>query len=484
MSGSFFSQAQRVGRSLMLPVATLPAAGLMLGIGNFGAQGHLFLPPSFWSVLMVSGDWIFGNMPLLFLIGIAIGLARNNDGTAALAAVVGFITMNAALGKTVVLRGLETNTEVLSIPTLNMGILGSILMGSLAAYFFNRFHTLKLPEYLGFFAGKRFVPIITGFSGIFLGVMLGFIWPVVGSAIFEFTAYLGTLNKSVTFGLYGLVERALIPTGLHHIWNAFFFNELGSWTNPQTGEVVTGELVRFFKGDPSAGGLAGGYMYSMWALPAAALAIYRCASLEKRKLVGGLMLSAAFTSWLTGITEPVEFAFLFVAPMLYVIHTLLTGVAFALTNYLGIVHSTDFAHGALQFFLYLNLPQTHNTWWFLIIGPLWALLYFSLFSFLIRKFDLKTPGRESQPLQAVDIKEQDELALDLVEAMGGAANIVHLDACITRLRVSLHDIKLADIPRIKALGAIDVLVVGNNLQAIFGTRSDNIKTDMSAALAV
>ena len=225
-------------------------------------------------------------------------------------------------------------------------------------------------------------------------------------------------------------------------------------------------------------------MYSMWALPAAALAIYRCASPEKRKLVGGLMLSAAFTSWLTGITEPVEFAFLFVAPMLYVIHTLLTGVAFALTNYLGIVHSTDFAHGALQFFLYLNLPQTHNTWWFLIIGPLWALLYFSLFSFLIRKFDLKTPGRESQPLQAVDIKEQDELALDLVEAIGGAANIVHLDACITRLRVSLHDIKLADIPRIKALGAIDVLVVGNNLQAIFGTRSDNIKTEMSAALAV
>jgi glucose PTS system EIICB or EIICBA component len=167
-----------------------------------------------------------------------------------------------------------------------------------------------------------------------------------------------------------------------------------------------------------------------------------------------------------------------------VVHTLLTGVAFALTNYLGIVHSTDFAHGALQFFLYLNLPQTHNTWWFLIIGPLWALLYFFLFRFFILKFNLKTPGRESQPLQAVDIKEQDELALDLVEAMGGAANIEHLDACITRLRVTLHDIKLADIARIKALGAIDVLVVGNNLQAIFGTRSDNIKTEMSAALAV
>lgn len=484
MSGSFFSKAQRMGRSLMLPVATLPAAGLMLGVGNFGASGHLFLPESFWQVVMMSGDWIFGNMAILFLLGVSVGLAKNNDGTSALAAVVGFITMNASLGQTVTLRGLETNAVVMSIPTLNMGILGGLLMGAIAAYFFNRFHTMKLPDYLAFFAGKRFVPIMTGFVGIFVGVALAFIWPVVGTAIFDFTAYLGTLNKSITFGIYGFVERALIPTGLHHIWNAFFFNELGTWTNPATGEVVTGELVRFFKGDPNAGGLAGGYMYSMWALPAAALAIYSCARKEKRKLVGGIMLSAAFTSWLTGITEPIEFSFLFVAPVLYVIHTFLTGIAFAITNYFSIVHSTDFAHGALQFFLYFNLPQTNNAGLFFIIGPLWSLLYFFLFRTMILKLNLKTPGRESVEEEISKVESSDELAGELIQAMGGKGNIKHLDACITRLRVSLFDIKQADIERIKALGAIDVLIIGNDMQAIFGTQSDNIKTEMAAAMAV
>ncbi|CZF85161.1 glucose-specific PTS transporter subunit IIBC [Grimontia marina] len=485
MFSSFFGQAQKVGRSLMLPVAVLPAAGLMLGVGNFGLTQQLFFPDAFWSIMMQSADMIFGNITLLFVIGVAIGLAKNNDGTAALAAVAGWIVFNAAMGQTVVLRGIEEHqgylTQMIGINSLNTGIFGSLLIGSFAAYFFNRFHTIKLPDYLAFFAGKRFVPIITAFVSLFLGIACAFVWPLVSAGIYGGIDAVSGLGQPTAFGIYGFVERALIPLGLHHVWNAVWFFEVGSFVN-ENGDVVRGELQRFFAGDKTATGLGGGFMYTMWALPAAALAMYHCAAPEKKVMVGGLMASAAFTSWLTGITEPVEFTFLFVAPVLYFVHCVLTGIGFAITNYFEILHSTDFAHGALQFFLYWGLSE--NAALYAIIGPLWAALYYFLFRFAITTFDLKTPGREgeSEAEAATSNVVGEELAHSLVFAMGGKSNIQNVDACITRLRVNLKDIKQANIDSIKALGAIDVVVVGDNLQAIFGTQSDNIKTDMSAVL--
>ena len=483
MLSSFFGYAQKIGRSLMLPVAVLPAAGLMLGVGNFGLSQHLLFPDAFWSIMMQSADMIFGNITLLFVIGVAIGLAKNNDGTAALAAVAGWIVFNASMGRTVILRGIESHqdylTQVMGISSLNTGIFGSLLIGVLAAYFFNRYHTIQLPDYLAFFAGKRFVPIITAFVSLFIGIICAYVWPLISQAIYGAIDGISNLGQPLAFGIYGFVERALIPLGLHHVWNAVWFFEVGSYVN-EGGDVVRGELSRFFAGDKSATGLGGGFMYTMWALPAAALAIYHCAKPENKVMVGGLMASAAFTSWLTGITEPIEFTFLFVAPLLYFVHCILTGVAFAITNALSILHGTDFAHGALQFFLYWGLSE--NAIYYLIIGPIWATIYYTIFRFAITHFDLKTPGREDEiKADAVELVGK-ERAHDLVSAMGGRENIVNLDACITRLRVELKDINNANIPRIKQLGAVDVVVIGDNLQAIFGTQSDNIKTEMGIVL--
>ena len=484
MLNSLFGYAQKIGRSLMLPVAVLPAAGLMLGLGNFGLSQHLLFPDAFWSIMMQSADMIFSNITLLFVIGVSIGLAKNNDGTAALAAVAGWIAFNASMGRTVVLRGIEVHqsylTQVMGISSLNTGIFGSLLIGILAAYFFNRYHTIKLPDYLAFFAGKRFVPIITAFTSLFIGILFAYIWPFISQAIYSGIDGISSLGQPLAFGIYGFVERALIPLGLHHVWNAVWFFEVGSYVN-EAGDIVRGELSRFFAGDKSATGLSGGFMYTMWALPAAALAIYHCTKPKRKVMVGGLMASAAFTSWLTGITEPIEFTFLFVAPMLYFIHCILTGVAFAITNSFAILHGTDFAHGALQFFLYWGLSE--NAVYYFIIGPLWSVLYYVLFRFAITRFDIKTPGRENDMESEIVEFAGQELASNLVVAMGRKENIISIDACITRLRVELKDINNADIPRIKQLGAIDVVIVGNNLQAIFGTQSDNIKTEMATVLS-
>ncbi|MDG2688154.1 PTS transporter subunit EIIC, partial [Vibrio parahaemolyticus] len=342
---------------------------------------------------LAAGEGVFGNMQLMFAVGVALGLSKGNDGAAALAGLVGLIIMNASLGIVTGLRGLETDATIMGVETLQTGVFGGIFIGAVAAIMYNRFYNIKLPEYLGFFAGKRFVPIVTGLSAIVVGAILAFAWPPVGQLLDAFSHWAAYQNPVLAWAVYGAGERSLLPVGLHHIWNAPFFFEVGSYVDPETGKEFTGELTRFFAGDKTAGYLSGGFMYSMWALPAAALAIYHCASPERKKIVGGLMMSAALTSWLTGITEPIEFTFLFVAPVLYVIHIFLTGIAFAITAFLEIKHSTDFAHGAIQFFLYY--PMSSNAWMFIIIGPIWATLYYGLFRFLIVKLDLKTPGRET-----------------------------------------------------------------------------------------
>ncbi|MGR5417010.1 glucose-specific PTS transporter subunit IIBC [Vibrio diabolicus] len=478
MFASIFGQLQKIGRSLMLPVAVLPVAGLMLGIGN---AGFAFIPDAVNKVMLAAGEGVFGNMQLMFAVGVALGLSKGNDGAAALAGLVGLIIMNASLGIVTGLRGLETDATIMGVETLQTGVFGGIFIGAVAAIMYNRFYNIKLPEYLGFFAGKRFVPIVTGLSAIVVGAILAFAWPPVGQLLDAFSQWAAYQNPVLAWAVYGAGERSLLPVGLHHIWNAPFFFEVGSYVDPETGKEFTGELTRFFAGDKTAGYLSGGFMYSMWALPAAALAIYHCASPERKKIVGGLMMSAALTSWLTGITEPIEFTFLFVAPVLYVIHIFLTGIAFAITAFLEIKHSTDFAHGAIQFFLYY--PMSSNAWMFIIIGPIWATLYYGLFRFLIVKLDLKTPGRETDIAEVKIAGQPDEIAVDVVAALGGKANIKSVDACITRLRVSVKDIANVDVAKLKALGARDVLVIGDSLQAIFGTQSDSIKSEVHSVLA-
>src|SRR5436190_12848237 len=326
-----FSLLQKIGKCMMLPVSVLPIAGILLGVGS---ANFSWLPHSVSLVMAKSGGAIFGNLPLLFAIGVAIGLTEN-DGVAALAGTVGYVVFLAAMGICAKLRGNETKL-IMGIPSIETGVFGGIIVGLIAAVAFNRFYKIKLPSYLGFFAGKRAVPIITAFAVILVGAVLSFVWPPIGATIGGFSHWAVHGRPALAFTIYGVVERALIPFGLHHVWNVPFFFQAGDYTDPNTGAVVHGEIARFISGDPTAGNMTGGYLFKMWGLPAAAIAMWRAARPEQRAKVGGIMISAALTAFLTGITEPIEFAFLFVAPILYVIHAVLAGIAYFVCIALGI----------------------------------------------------------------------------------------------------------------------------------------------------
>lgn len=478
-----FGWLQKIGKSLMLPVSVLPAAGILLGVGS---AKFSWLPASVSDVMAQAGGAIFGNLPLIFAIGVALGLTAN-DGVAALASVVGFAVMLATMGVMAPLLGAPTAT-IMGIPSIETGVFGGILIGAVAAILFNRYYRLQLPPYLGFFSGKRSVPILTAFAAIFFGILLSFVWPPIGHQIDVFSHWAAAGDPAVAFAIYGFVERALIPFGLHHIWNVPFFFQVGSYLDPATHKIIHGEIYRFTAGDPTAGNLAGGYLFKMWGLPAAALAIWRTAKPENRKRVGGLMISAALTSFLTGITEPIEFAFLFVAPLLYGIHAVLAGVAYFTAITLGIHHSTTFSHGLIDYVVLY--PHSRRGWWLLWLGPIWAVMYYTIFRTLIVKLDLKTPGREDEPMLPpgegtpadAATTGSDSMPARLVAAFGGAQNIRSLDACITRLRVELGDVNQASPETLRALGATGVMKVGNGMQAVFGTRSENLKTDMEEYL--
>ncbi len=467
-----FGWLQKIGKSLMLPVSVLPVAGILLGVGSakFG-----WLPPVVSSVMAQAGGAVFGNLPLIFAVGVALGLT-GNDGVSALAAVVGFAVMIATMGVMAPLVGYEPR-PIMGIPSIETGVFGGILIGAVAALLFNRFYRMQLPPYLGFFAGKRSVPILTAFAAVFAGTVLSLIWPPIGQAIDRFSHWAASENPATAFAVYGVVERSLIPFGLHHIWNVPFFFEVGQYLEPGTGKVIRGEIYRFTAGDPTAGNLAGGYLFKMWGLPAAALAIWRTARPENRAKVGGIMISAALTSFLTGITEPIEFSFLFVAPLLYAIHALLAGVAYFTAIELDIRHSTTFSHGLIDYIVLF--PNSSRGLWYLVLGPLWALMSYALLLTLISHRNLKTPGREIEDVTgAAAAATGDSMAARLVAAFGGAANIRSLDACITRLRVELKDVALASAEALRGLGATGVVQVGTGMQALFGTRSENLKTDM------
>ena len=457
---------------MMLPVSVLPVAGILLGVGS---ANFSWLPQSVSQVMAQSGGAIFSNLPLLFAIGVAIGLT-DNDGVAALASTVGFAVFLATMGVSAKLRGIETATNM-GIPTIDTGVFGGIIVGLIAASVYSRFYKVRLPDYLGFFAGKRSVPIITAFAVIVAGVILSFVWPPIGNAINAFSNWAVHGQPALAFFIYGVVERALIPFGLHHVWNVPFFFQAGEFVDPSTGQTVRGEIARFIAGDPTAGHMTGGYLFKMWGLPAAAAAITLAARPENRAKIAGIMMSAALTAFLTGITEPLEFAFLFVAPVLYVIHALLAGVAYAVCILLGIKHGFTFSHGLIDYIVLF--PKSTNALWLFVLGPIWGVLYFGVFSFLIRKLNLPTPGREAvEEATVVHSAGGDEFALQIVRALGGRSNIVNLDACITRLRVKLKDSSKVSADKLKALGAAGVVMVGDGVQAIFGTRSDVLKTEV------
>ncbi|MCU0623648.1 MAG: PTS glucose transporter subunit IIBC [Gemmatimonadaceae bacterium] len=478
-----FAWLQKIGKSLMLPVSVLPAAGILLGVGS---AKFAVLPPIVSDMMAQAGGGIFGNLPLIFAIAVALGLTAG-DGVAALAAVVGFAVMVATMGVMAPLVG-YTPKPIIGIPSIETGVFGGMLIGAIAGTLFTRFYKVELPAALGFFSGKRSVPILTAFAAIGVGIALSLVWPPIGAQIDRFSHWAAAESPAVAFALYGVIERALIPFGLHHIWNVPFFFEVGSYVDPTSGKVLHGEIYRFTGGDPTAGNLAGGYLFKMFGLPAAALAMWHTARPDQRKAVGGIMVSAALTSFLTGITEPIEFAFLFVAPVLYGIHAVLAAVAYYLAVTLGIHHSTTFSHGLIDFVVLY--PNAQRGWWLLPIGVAWGGLYYVVFRTAITRWNLATPGREPAEASGEGAATPAGSGADvggtmgerLVAAFGGAGNIASLDACVTRLRVAVHDGARVDAGALKALGASGVMQVGNGVQAVFGTRSERLKGEMAQCM--
>ncbi len=375
--------------------------------------------------------------------------------------------------------------KIFGVESIDTGVFGGILIGLISAALFNRYYRISLPAYLGFFAGKRFVPIVVSFAAIALAAVLAVIWPPIGAAIRDFGDWAAYGNPAAAVTIYGVVERMLLPFGLHHIWNVPFFFEVGTYVDPQTGKTVHGVISRFFAGDYAAAILGGGFVFKMFGLPAAAFAIYQTAKPENKARVAGIMGSAALTAFLTGITEPLEFAFLFVAPLLYAVHAVLVGLAYLVTYLLGARLGYSFSHGFIDYALYF--VNDIKPWLILVLGPIFAAVYYFVFRILILRFDLKTPGREDESVDIADLADvkgqvADDFARELVLAFGGKSNIRGIDACITRLRIEVAAIDRANPAKLKALGAAGVVVVGNNLQAIFGPRSDNLKTDMEEYL--
>ncbi|PAJ54205.1 PTS glucose transporter subunit IICBA [Staphylococcus aureus] len=496
MRKKLFGQLQRIGKALMLPVAILPAAGLLLAIGT-AIQGEAlqhYLPfiqnggvQNVAKLMTAAGSIIFENLPMIFALGVAIGLA-GADGVAAIAAFVGYIIMNKTMGDFLQVTPKNVTdpasgyASILGIPTLQTGVFGGIIIGALAAWCYNKFYNINLPSYLGFFAGKRFVPIMMATTSFILAFPMALIWPTIQSGLNAFSTGLLDSNTGVAVFLFGFIKRLLIPFGLHHIFHAPFWFEFGSWKNA-AGEIIHGDQRIFIEQIREGAHLTAGkfmqgeFPVMMFGLPAAALAIYHTAKPENKKVVAGLMGSAALTSFLTGITEPLEFSFLFVAPLLFFIHAVLDGLSF-LTLYLLDVHlGYTFSGGFIDYVLLGVLPNKTQWWLVIPVGLVYAVIYYFVFRFLIVKLKYKTPGREDKQSQAVTASAT-ELPYAVLEAMGGKANIKHLDACITRLRVEVNDKSKVDVPGLKDLGASGVLEVGNNMQAIFGPKSDQIKHEM------
>ncbi|SHD77300.1 N-acetylglucosamine-specific PTS transporter subunit IIBC [Schnuerera ultunensis] len=449
----FFGKLQKLGRALMLPVAVLPIAGILLRLGQDDVLNIPFIS--------AAGDAILGNLPIIFAIGVAVGLAFDNGGAAGLAGAAGYFVLTA---------GANVINE-----TINMGVLGGIIAGIVAGNLYNRYHDIKLPDWLGFFGGKRFVPIVTGFICIILALIFGYIWPPIQNGIDAAANWMIGAGAIGVFA-FGFLNRLLIPVGLHHVINNivwFIFGEFGG---------RTGDYGRFLAGDPNAGiFMAGFYPIMMFGLVGAALAMYKTAKPENKKEVSGALFSVGFTSFLTGITEPIEFMFMFLAPSLYIIHALLSGLALSAAYLLNIKHGFSFSAGAIDYFLYMKLAT--NGWLLIPVGLVFGLIYYLIFSFAIKKLDLPTPGRVDEEGEGLDdlIEERgmSGAALAYIDALGGVDNLKEVSACITRLRLVVNDSSLIKEEELKKLGASGVLKpTANNVQVIIGTRAEIIADEI------
>lgn len=501
-----FAQLQRLGKSLMLPIAVLPAAGILLRLGQDDLLGRIDAPVigPFFQAMSAAGGALFTHLPLLFAVGVAIGFARKADGSTALAAVVGYLVMEAVF-KTmspVVLSGeLDKAGEQAQI---NYSVFGGIVVGLVTAALFDRYHTIKLPPYLGFFGGRRFVPIVVSVASLVIAFAMSYFYPLFDAGLTGLGRFIGGAGALGAF-VYGFANRMLIPLGLHHILNSFVWFIYGDYTTPD-GTVVTGELSRFAAGDPTGGHLtAGFYPILMFGLPAAALAMIHVANARQRKVALGILSAAGLTAFLTGVTEPLEFAFMFVAFPLYVVHAVLTGLSLAIAYALDIHLGFSFSAGLIDLLLYGTAPAAKNVPLLIVMGLVFFVVYYLLFRFVITKWNMRTPGRE--PEEEFDAEQRANLsegadaptaveagaagtavktapaALDskaeqLIAAFGGRENLVNVDACITRLRMEVADAGKVDKDRLKALGAAGVIEVGSNVQAVFGTQAEALKNDI------
>ena len=462
-TSSKFAGVQQLGRALMLPIAVLPVAGLLLRLGQPDLMG---IP-----VMAQAGDAIFGNLALLFAIGVAVGFAKDNNGASGLAGAIGYLVLTA------VLKVIDAK--------INMGVLAGITAGISAGLLYNRYKDIALPSYLAFFGGRRFVPIVTGFAMLLAGVVLGYIWPPIQQGIDAVGHWVIGAGE---FGLfvYGVLNRILIVTGLHHIINTFAWFQLGDFTDA-AGKLVHGDLTRFFAGDKTAGMFMSGFFpVMMFGLPAACLAMYRAARPENKAAVGGVLLSMGLTAALTGVTEPVEFALMFLAPALYAIHAVLTGISMALMHTLGVKLGFGFSAGLFDYVLNFGIAQKPLL--LIPVGLAYFAVYYVLFTFFIKKFNLMTMGREevaagSSAAASLGGKGSDR-ARGFIGALGGAANLKSVDACTTRLRLQVVSNDAVDEAALKALGSRGMIKpAAGSVQVVLGPEAELVADEIRAALA-
>lgn len=540
MKDQVFSVLQSIGRSFMLPVAILPIAGLLLGIGasftnpttiqTYGLEGILGNGTVLFSLLSImkdAGNIIFGNLPIIFAVGVAIGMAKQEKEVAAISAMIAFFVMHASTSAVLKLTGkvLADNTvapgvlegtiaNVCGIMSLQEGVFGGIIVGIGVAVLHNRFHKIVLPNALSFFGGSHFIPIISAVVYMFVGIAMYFVWPIIQSGIFALgglvtgTGYVGTL-------IFGIVKRALIPFGLHHVFYLPFWQTGVGGSMMIDGQLVQGGQNIFFAQLASPNTVhfsadatryfSGEFIFMIFGLPGAALAMYRTAKPAKKKLAGGLLLSAALTSMLTGITEPIEFSFLFVAPMLFYVHVILGGLAYMIAHMLNIAVGLTFSGGFLDLFIFGILQGEAKTNWMYIIpvGIVYFFLYYFIFTFLIKKYNLKTPGREDDDTETklytkADVQARDAAAkaggnagsanVDTVSqtitrALGGTKNITSVDCCATRLRCSVKDSSIVNDAALKATGAVGVIKKGQGVQVVYGPQVAVIKANLEDYLS-
>lgn len=526
MKDKIFGVLQRVGRSFMLPIAILPVAGLLLGVGGsftnetmlttyglMGIMGPGTILNAILQVMSAAGDIVFANLPIIFAMGVAIGMAKKEKEVAALSAAIAFFIMHASIGAMITNSGgPETmlsgaTTSVVGITSLQMGVFGGIIVGLGVAALHNRFYKIELPQVLSFFGGTRFVPIVSGLTYTAVGILMFFIWPVIQQGIYAIGGVVLESGYAGTW-VYGLMERALIPFGLHHVFYLPFWQTALGGTMEVGGRLIEGAQNIFFAqlADPSVEHFAvsatrfmsGKFPLMIFGLPGAALAMYKTAKPEKKEAAAGLLMSAALTSMLTGITEPLEFTFLFVAPLLYVIHCVFAGLAYMLMHVFNVGVGMTFSGGLIDMFLFGILQGNAKTnWiWIVVVGVGYFVVYFLLFSFLIQKMNLKTPGRDDneevklyrrsdvdarkkgESGQGAALSEEDALSETICHGLGGKKNISDVDCCATRLRCTVHDSALVNDAMLKSTGASGVVHKGNGVQIIYGPRVTVVKSNL------